>query len=99
MSPTSAGPEPEPAGTSAGDYMKQYLVEMDGDDSQFKDIDPGVIPLSSGSSPPRQRPEDVLFEEKWSTGTGPYDRLGATVDDVLRKRGGSQSGSSRASSV
>ena len=24
------------------DYMKQYLVEMDGDDSQFKDIDPNV---------------------------------------------------------
>jgi len=84
------------------DYMKQYLVEMDGDDSQFKDIDPNVVPLSSGSSPPRQRPEDVLFEEKWSTGTGPYDRLGATVDDVLRKRGGSQASSSagsRASSV
>merc|ERR1719379_2536126 len=37
------------------DYMKQYLVEMDGDDSQFKDIDANVVPLSSGSSPPRKR--------------------------------------------
>merc|ERR1719313_2651476 len=32
-------------------------VEMDGDDSQFKDIDANVVPLSSGSSPPRQRPD------------------------------------------
>jgi hypothetical protein len=40
-------------GESSFDYLKQYLREMDGDDSLFRDIDPSVIPLSSGSSPPR----------------------------------------------
>jgi len=98
-SPVAAKPGEERPGTA--DYMKQYLVEMDGDDSQFKDIDANVVPLSSGSSPPRQRPDDVLFEASWTTGAAPYDRLGATVDDVLRKKGGSQTGSaagSRASS-
>jgi hypothetical protein len=104
-----APPSPVPKGGAAPDgrpetaeYMRQYLVEMDGDDSQFKDIDANVVPLTSGSSPPRQRPDDVLFGVGWSTGAAPYDRLGATVDDVLRKKGGSQSGSqpgSRASSV
>merc|ERR1719174_2690673 len=56
------------------DYMKQYLVEMDGDDSQFKDIDANVVPLSSGSSPPRQRPDDVLFEASWTTAEARHAR-------------------------
>jgi hypothetical protein len=67
-------------------YMKAYLVEMDGDDSQFRDIEANVAPLSSGSSPPRSRPEDVLFEAKWTKGEK-YDHLGQSVDTMLRTRG------------
>jgi hypothetical protein len=48
------------ADPEAVEYMKTYLVEMGGDDAQFKDIDPNVVPLSSGLSPPKQRPEELL---------------------------------------
>ncbi len=34
----------------AYDYLKQYLLEMGGDDGQFKDIDAAVVPLSSGTT-------------------------------------------------
>lgn len=78
--------------------MKAYLVEMDGDDSQFRDIEANVAPLSSGSSPPRSRPEDVLFEAKWTKGEK-YDHLGASVDTMLRTRGSFESGESRQSSA
>merc|ERR1719215_2093123 len=48
-----------------GEYLQNYLKEMDGDDSQFKDISSAVIPLSTGQSPER-RPaaESILAEEE-----------------------------------
>ena len=48
---------------NAAEFLKDYLVMTDGDDSQFRDIDSNVIPLSAGGgqSPPKQRPEDYLI--------------------------------------
>lgn len=45
-----------------GEYLTQYLKEMDGDDSQFKDIVPSVIPFSTGSSPPRVAPQESIIK-------------------------------------
>jgi len=43
------------------EYLMNYLREMDGDDSQFKDISSSVIPLSTGTSPPRKAPADAIL--------------------------------------
>jgi len=45
------------------EYLMNYLKEMDGDDSQFKDISSSVIPLSTGTSPPRTAPADAILGE------------------------------------
>jgi len=45
-----------------GEYLTTYLKEMDGDDSQFKDISASVIPLSTGTSPPRKPPHEYILE-------------------------------------
>ncbi|CAE7028075.1 purC [Symbiodinium natans] len=51
-----------------GEYLTNYLKEMDGDDSQFKDINPAVVPLSTGTSPPRLQPaESILKAEDLSS--------------------------------
>lgn len=47
-----------------GDYLANYLKEMDGDDSQFKDIDASVVPLSTGTSPPRLPPHEFILNEE-----------------------------------
>lgn len=47
----------------SGDYLTQYLEETNGDDSQFKDIEPSVIPYTTGTSPRRERPDEFLFKE------------------------------------
>ncbi|CAK9007349.1 unnamed protein product [Durusdinium trenchii] len=53
-----------------GEYMTNYLKEMDGDDSQFKDINAAVVPLSTGSSPPRLQPaESILKAEEMNEKT------------------------------
>jgi hypothetical protein len=49
--------------TVAGDYLVKYLQEMEGDDSQFKDIDSSVIPLSTGVSARRIRPDEFLLND------------------------------------
>jgi hypothetical protein len=36
----------------SGDYLTKYLEETNGDDSQFKDIEPSVIPYSTGNLNP-----------------------------------------------
>eukprot|EP00392_Amoebophrya_sp_AT5.2_P014854 g15022.t1 len=48
-----------------GDYLTRYLEETNGDDSQFKDIEPSVIPFSTGTSPRRERPDEYLFREDY----------------------------------
>jgi len=45
------------------EYLTNYLKEMDGDDSQFKDISSSVIPLSTGTSPPRQPPHESILNQ------------------------------------
>mmetsp|Transcript_70371 Transcript_70371/g.139580 ORF Transcript_70371/g.139580 Transcript_70371/m.139580 type:complete len:1060 (-) Transcript_70371:244-3423(-) len=45
------------------EYLTNYLKEMDGDDSQFKDISSSVIPLSTGASPPRQPPNESILNQ------------------------------------
>eukprot|EP00930_Biecheleria_cincta_P042229 TRINITY_DN29049_c0_g1_i1.p1 TRINITY_DN29049_c0_g1~~TRINITY_DN29049_c0_g1_i1.p1 ORF type:complete len:1092 (+),score=220.44 TRINITY_DN29049_c0_g1_i1:77-3277(+) len=51
-----------------GEYLTNYLKEMDGDDSQFKDINPSVVPLSTGTSPQRLQPaESILRTEELSS--------------------------------
>ncbi|CAD7972891.1 unnamed protein product [Amoebophrya sp. A120] len=49
----------------SGDYLTRYLEETNGDDSQFKDIEPAVIPFSTGTSPRRERPDEYLFREDY----------------------------------
>eukprot|EP00931_Biecheleriopsis_adriatica_P045930 TRINITY_DN2632_c0_g1_i2.p1 TRINITY_DN2632_c0_g1~~TRINITY_DN2632_c0_g1_i2.p1 ORF type:complete len:1067 (-),score=265.69 TRINITY_DN2632_c0_g1_i2:166-3366(-) len=54
-----------------GEYLTNYLKEMDGDDSQFKDISASVVPLSTGTSPPRLQPaESILKMEEMGGGGG-----------------------------
>lgn len=55
--------EPQSDVELSGDYLTQYLKEMDGDDSQFKDIDAAVIPFSTGTSPPRRPPQELLLAD------------------------------------
>jgi len=45
-----------------GEYLTNYLKEMDGDDSQFKDINAAVVPLSTGGSPPRLQPAESIMK-------------------------------------
>jgi len=65
----------QPGGTDTsvevtGEYLAAYLKETDGDDSQFKDISPAVVPLSTGTSPPRLPPHEAILkgEQKASEG-------------------------------
>jgi len=71
-----------------GEYLTNYLKEMDGDDSQFKDISASVIPLSTGTSPPRiSPPEFILKAEQESKGTRPDEnQASAGADKVAPKR-------------
>jgi len=50
----------------SGEYLSNYLKEMDGDDSQFKDISSSVIPLSTGTSPARKPPHEHILEAEMS---------------------------------
>merc|ERR1719324_1607937 len=45
-----------------GEYLTAYLKETDGDDSQFKDISSSVVPLSTGTSPPRLQPHESILK-------------------------------------
>eukprot|EP00440_Ansanella_granifera_P005804 gb/GFBE01006295.1/.p1 GENE.gb/GFBE01006295.1/~~gb/GFBE01006295.1/.p1 ORF type:complete len:1064 (+),score=307.55 gb/GFBE01006295.1/:1-3192(+) len=55
-----------------GEYLTNYLKEMDGDDSQFKDISASVVPLCTGTSPARLQPAESILksEELGQTGGG-----------------------------
>lgn len=54
-----------------GEYLTAYLKETDGDDSQFKDISASVVPLSTGTSPPRLPPHEAILkaEQKGAEGS------------------------------
>ncbi|KAF4713063.1 hypothetical protein FOZ63_000349 [Perkinsus olseni] len=69
------------------EYMRKYLVDMDGDDSQFKDIDPNVLSISTGGpdSPRRVDPEEVLLQEIGGPTTDPRGNPGVTIEFCLRK--------------
>jgi len=61
--PKDAGPRgEEDPNKLSGEYLMNYLKEMDGDDSQFKDISASVIPLSTGTSPARKPPHEHILE-------------------------------------
>lgn len=47
----------------SGEYLAAYLKEMDGDDSQFKDISSSVVPLSTGTSPERKPPHEAILAD------------------------------------
>eukprot|EP00425_Heterocapsa_triquetra_P003347 CAMPEP_0195059998 /NCGR_PEP_ID=MMETSP0448-20130528/7362_1 /TAXON_ID=66468 /ORGANISM="Heterocapsa triquestra, Strain CCMP 448" /LENGTH=1085 /DNA_ID=CAMNT_0040090345 /DNA_START=94 /DNA_END=3351 /DNA_ORIENTATION=+ len=69
----------------AGEYLQTYLKEMDGDDSQFKDITPSVVPLSTGTSPARLPPHEFILKEASSNGKEPASEGGGvpSVDQLL----------------
>uniref|UniRef100_A0A7S2KLG6 Uncharacterized protein n=1 Tax=Zooxanthella nutricula TaxID=1333877 RepID=A0A7S2KLG6_9DINO len=58
----AAGGETGRENDVSGEYLATYLKEMDGDDSQFKDIVASVIPLSTGTSPRRKPPHESILE-------------------------------------
>merc|ERR1719162_2191046 len=61
--PKDAGPKGEQDPNQlSGEYLTNYLKEMDGDDSQFKDISASCIPLSTGTSPARKPPHEHILE-------------------------------------
>eukprot|EP00397_Hematodinium_sp_SG-2012_P000155 GEMP01000155.1.p1 GENE.GEMP01000155.1~~GEMP01000155.1.p1 ORF type:complete len:1693 (+),score=422.40 GEMP01000155.1:3242-8320(+) len=64
----SPSPEDGLDENTSGDYLTKYLSEMGGDDSQFKDIDSSVIPLSTGTSPRRERPDEFLMRQESAEG-------------------------------
>jgi len=51
-----------------GEYLTAYLKETDGDDSQFKDISSSVVPLSTGTSPPRLPPHEAILKAEQKGG-------------------------------
>lgn len=57
-----AGGQDTAAMQVTGEYLANYLKEMDGDDSQFKDISSSVISLATGGSPPRQPPHENILK-------------------------------------
>jgi tetratricopeptide (TPR) repeat protein len=60
--------QPDSGTDITGEYLQAYLKETDGDDSQLKDISASVIPLSTGTSPPRLPPHEFLIKaEQQST--------------------------------
>lgn len=65
----------------SGEYLANYLKEMDGDDSQFKDISPAVVPLSTGTSPSRSPPHEYILKEAQKASTPDADASGALADD------------------
>jgi len=58
----SATGQQEASTDITGEYLQAYLKETDGDDSQLKDISASVIPLSTGTSPPRLPPHEFLIK-------------------------------------
>jgi len=70
-----------------GEYLTNYLKEMDGDDSQFKDINAAVVPLSTGTSPPRLQPaESILKAEEQNTGEGSRPGTSTTTPGKQRPK-------------
>mmetsp|Transcript_89113 Transcript_89113/g.195211 ORF Transcript_89113/g.195211 Transcript_89113/m.195211 type:complete len:1031 (+) Transcript_89113:136-3228(+) len=70
MRPLGLAPLPKDAGQGegqqdmTGEYLANYLKEMDGDDSQFKDISASVLPLSTGTSPARKPPHEYIIQQE-----------------------------------
>lgn len=55
----------------SGEYLANYLREMDGDDSQFKDISSSVLPLATGTSPRRIAPAEHILQTEGDDGEKP----------------------------
>lgn len=69
----TAGFTQQPGGQDSGvevtgEYLAAYLKETDGDDSQFKDISAAVVPLSTGTSPPRLAPHEAILRAEQKGG-------------------------------
>jgi len=69
-----------------GEYLTNYLKEMDGDDSQFKDINAAVIPLSTGTSPPRLQPAESILRAEEANNTGEGSRPGTSTTTPGKQR-------------
>ncbi|KAF4676293.1 hypothetical protein FOL47_006449 [Perkinsus chesapeaki] len=69
------------------EYMKKYLIDMDGDDSQFKDIDANVLPISTGGpdSPKRVDPEEVLLRDIGGPSNDPRGNPKVTIEFCVGK--------------
>merc|ERR1719223_2611061 len=70
---TTVGATQQPGGQDSatqvtGEYLEAYLKETDGDDSQFKDISAAVVPLSTGTSPPRLAPHEAILRAEQKGG-------------------------------
>merc|ERR1719221_1480254 len=89
---TAGGQGGESAMEVTGEYLTQYLKEMDGDDSQFQDISSSVVPLSTGTSPPRQPPHEFLLRAEADGGNAAKAGTGARPSSAL---GGGAAGGSK----
>merc|ERR550525_2014598 len=77
--PAFAMPQLSPVGEAkkdlsagiTGEYLTNYLKEMDGDDTQFNDISASVIPLSTGTSPGRLPPHEYILKMEQQKGSRP----------------------------
>jgi len=96
LQPVDGRGEAESGVALSGEYLTNYLKEMDGDDSQFKDINSSVVPLSTGTSPPRLPPHEFILNEamKDPKGTRP-----ASDGGQAGSRAGSHAGSAAGSQL
>mmetsp|Transcript_92645 Transcript_92645/g.198599 ORF Transcript_92645/g.198599 Transcript_92645/m.198599 type:complete len:1057 (+) Transcript_92645:92-3262(+) len=69
-----------------GEYLTSYMKEMDGDDSQFKDISASVVPLSTGTSPKRSPPHEFILKEAMESAPQAAGGPGPSADDGAPKR-------------
>mmetsp|Transcript_17331 Transcript_17331/g.40387 ORF Transcript_17331/g.40387 Transcript_17331/m.40387 type:complete len:1088 (-) Transcript_17331:190-3453(-) len=73
----------------SGEYLTEYLREMDGDDSQFKDIHASVVPLSTGTSPARSPPHESLLKQDQATKSTTPETAALGLDDATQAKGSS----------
>mmetsp|Transcript_22743 Transcript_22743/g.43695 ORF Transcript_22743/g.43695 Transcript_22743/m.43695 type:complete len:1094 (-) Transcript_22743:125-3406(-) len=69
-----------------GEYLANYLKEMDGDDSQFKDISSSVISLATGTSPARKPPHEYILSSELQAGASGQARGGETAPGSQPRR-------------
>jgi len=82
--PTVAAPVTQESSVEVtGEYLANYLKEMDGDDSQFKDISSAVVPLSTGTSPRREPPHESILKAEQGAGSRPPSEAGGASDNAV----------------